>query len=138
MHQITPKSESISVCVLDDDPSQLETTNRVLSLAGWQTRPFTDPDTFLDYARNNSPDIAILDYGGPRARGLQIRARLRELSPATWTIVALKPHQNPARQMLPNRELVDLIKQYVATTAQRFLPKRSVGRGRESELGYCP
>jgi PleD family two-component response regulator len=137
MHQITSNSDSITVCVLDDDPSQLEATNRVLSLAGCQTRPFTDPNTFLNYARTHSPDIAILDYGGPRARGLQIRARLREVSPATWTIIALKPHRNPAREMLPDKELVDLIKQYVATSPRQSFSKRPVAPNREVGVGCC-
>lgn len=138
MNQITSNFGSLNICVLNEDSSQLETTNQVLSLAGWQTRPFTDPDTFLNYARTHSPDIAILDYPGPRARGVQIRARLREVSPATWTIIALKPHQkNLARRMLPDRELVDLIKQYVATTAQQFSLKRPIGRRKETDFGCC-
>src|SRR5262249_18406776 len=119
-------SNSIVICLLDDDLSKLEAKNRVLSSAGWQTEPFTDPEAFLLYARTHFPDVAILDFGGPRARGLQVRARLREVSPATWAIVALKPHQNPARDMLSENELIDLIKQYVETSGRHLFQKRSL------------
>src|SRR5262249_6690955 len=110
------RSDSVVVCVLNDNPSQLESTNRVLSSVGWRTRPFSDPDSFLRYARIHSPDVAVLDFDGPRGRGLQIRSRLREVSPATWTIIGLKSHHSPARRMLPDHELIDLIRQYVATS----------------------
>ena len=122
------KSNSVVICVLNDDPSQLESTNRVLSSAGWRTRPFTDPDAFLSYARSHSPDVAILDFEGPRRRDLQIRSRLREVSPETWTILSLKRRHSPARRMLPDHELIDLIKQYVATATRRFLPQRATKR----------
>ena len=124
------------ICLLDDNPSQVETKTRVLASAGWQTRPFSDPDAFLQYAGTHSPDIAILDFGGPRARGLQIRAQLREISPATWTIIALKPHHNPARDMLSESELINLIKQYVGTSGRRLFSKRFVSTKREVGLGF--
>ncbi len=126
--------DSILICVLDDDPSQLKAKKRVLSSAGWQTRPFNDPDAFLQYAQTHSPDVAVLDFGGPRARGLGIKARLREISPATWTIIALKPHHNPARDLLSENELINLIKQYVGTSAQRLFPKRFLSAKREVGL----
>ena len=129
-------ADSIVICLLDDNPSELEAKNRVLSSAGWQTRPFSNPDAFLQYARAHSPDVAILDFGGPRARGLQIRARLREVSPATRAIIALKPHHNPARDMLSKNELINLIKQYVGTTQRRLFRKRINITKRKAEIGY--
>jgi CheY-like chemotaxis protein len=131
------KSGPVIVCVLNDDPTQLESTHRVLSSAGWRTQPFSDPDTFLSYACTHLPDIAILDFGGPRGRGLEVRGRLREVSPETWAIVALKPHHNPARRVLPDHELIDLIEQYVATSTRQFLPERTGSPRRKVDVGCC-
>jgi|SRR5215471_1494707 len=131
------KGDSLVICVLDDNPAKLAATSGVLTSAGWRIHPFTDPDTFLSYARIHSPDVAVLDFGGRRAGGLQIRARLREVSPATWTVIALKAHHNPARELLLGKELVDLIKQYVAATKQRSFSKRSASTNREVEIGRC-
>jgi response regulator RpfG family c-di-GMP phosphodiesterase len=129
-------ANSIEVCLLDDDPSKLETKKGVLGSAGWQTRPFSDPDAFLSYARVHAPAFAILDFGGPRARGLQVRARLREISPTTRAIIALKPHQNPARDVLSHDELINLIKQYVGTIERRVLQKRLHFAKRKAKLGF--
>jgi DNA-binding NtrC family response regulator len=131
-----PGADSIEICLLDDDLSQLDAKKRVLSSAGWQTRPFTDPDAFLSYARVHAPDIAVLDFGGPRARGLQIRARLREVSPATRAIIALKPHHNRARDMLCENELINLIKQYVGTSGPRLFSKRFLSTKRKVGFGF--
>jgi FixJ family two-component response regulator len=128
--------DSILICVLDNDRSQLEAKKRVLTSAGWQTRPFSDPDAFLQYARTHSPDVAVLDFGGPRARRLQVRARLREISPGTRAIIALKPHHRAARDMLSQNELVNLVKQYVGKSHQRVFSKRFVSKKREVGLGF--
>jgi DNA-binding NtrC family response regulator len=125
----------IQICTLDNDLSQLEAKSRVLSSAGWQTPPSSDPDAFLEYAGTHCPDIAVLDFGGPRARGLRIRTRLCEISPTTWTIIALRPHHNPAHNMLPHNELVNLIKQYVGIPERRLLSERFVSKKREVGLG---
>ena len=130
-----PDTHPLEICLLDDDASQLEAKKRALSSAGWQTRPFSDPDSFLQYARTHSPDVAVLDFGPPRARSLRIRARLREVSPATWAIIALKPHRNPARDVLSENELINLIKQYVGTTKRRLFQKRFLSTKREVGLG---
>jgi response regulator RpfG family c-di-GMP phosphodiesterase len=130
-------ADHLVVCVLDNDPSQLELKKRALSSAGWRTQPFSDPDAFLKYAGTHFPDFAILGFGGPRAGGLQVRARLREISPATRAIFALKSHLNPARDVLPENELVNLIKQYVRTSERRVFSKRFLSKKREVGLGIC-
>lgn len=131
------KPGPVVVCLLNDDPAQLASTNQVLLSAGWQTRPFSDPDPFINYARTHSPDIAILDFGGPQGRGLEVRSQLREVSPGTRTIIALKPHHNLARRVLGDNELIDLIDQYVATSALQFISRTPIRQRRKVELGYC-
>ena len=81
-------AESAStVCLLDDDPSVLKATGRLLDSAGWQVKAFTDPDVFLRYAQNYRPRVVVIDMWMPRMHGLEVQRRLSEVSPATRVIV---------------------------------------------------
>jgi FixJ family two-component response regulator len=62
MANLSTDSEPDTVCMLDDKPSALERTSQFLSFAGWRVRPFTHPDTFLQYARIYRPQAAIVDF----------------------------------------------------------------------------
>ena len=77
----TPK-----ICLLDDDPSVLKSTGRLLASAGWGAVPFSDPHAFLSHAQAHQPPLAILDIYMPVLNGLEVQARLRELSPSTRVI----------------------------------------------------
>src|ERR1700746_1354001 len=112
MLQITLNSDSISICVLDNDSSTLRTTSQLLSSAGWPVRPFSHPDTFIDYVRTHRPKAAIVDFGGPRANGLEVAARVREVSPVTSVIISLKVHRAGACNLLSRNELVSLLEQH--------------------------
>ena len=76
-----------AICLLDDDPSVLKSTGRLLSSAGWLVQPFEDPLSFLDYAQINRPRLAVIDIAMPQMNGLEVQQRLREVSPATRVFV---------------------------------------------------
>jgi two-component system response regulator HydG len=76
-----------AICILDDDPSVLKSTGRLLSSAGWPVQPFQDPHSFLNYARIHRPRVAVLDVAMPLMHGLEVQKRLREISPATRVVV---------------------------------------------------
>jgi FixJ family two-component response regulator len=50
-----------SICLLDDDASVLKATSRMLSYAGYRVQQFIDPTTFLTYAFDHQPCVAVLD-----------------------------------------------------------------------------
>jgi PleD family two-component response regulator len=102
-------SSAIIVCLLDESASALESTSRILSSAGYQIRPFRQPNSFLEWVRIHSPQFAIVTFGGADATGLAIAARAREISPTTSVIVSLKVHRSQAQGLLPGSELVNLI-----------------------------
>jgi FixJ family two-component response regulator len=77
----------IAICLVDDDPSVLRATGRLLSSAGRQVRSFTDPSAFLNYAKAEQPRLAILDMLMPQMHGLEVQRRLRDVSPATRVII---------------------------------------------------
>jgi FixJ family two-component response regulator len=76
-----------SICLLDDDPSVLKATGRLLSSAGREVQPFTDPHALLNYAQTEHPRLAILDVLMPLMHGLEVQKRLHDVSPATKVII---------------------------------------------------
>ena len=80
------KSDS-TVCLLDDDPSVLAATSRLLASEGWHVKTFTDPNAFLYDAENRNPRVVVIDLWMPKMNGLDVQRRLRELSPATRVVV---------------------------------------------------
>jgi FixJ family two-component response regulator len=77
----------LKICLVDDDPSVLKATGRLLSSAGWKIEPFSDPHAFLRHAETNRPPLAILDIWMPAMNGLEVQQRLRSISPSTRVIV---------------------------------------------------
>jgi FixJ family two-component response regulator len=73
--------------LLDDEPSSLKATQRLLNSVGWEAEVFTDPSFFLQQAKRRFPRLAVIDMWMPLMHGLEVQERLREVSPATRVIV---------------------------------------------------
>jgi FixJ family two-component response regulator len=73
--------------LLDDDPSILKSTGRLLDSAGWKVEAFTDPIAFLERASTHCPDVAVIDILMPEMNGLEVQTQLRRVSPSTRLIV---------------------------------------------------
>src|SRR2546423_6305969 len=82
-----PKTATRTICLVDDDPSVLKATARLLSSAGWKVESFVDPIEFLEHARINQPGVVVLDILMPKMNGLEVQNRLRTISPATRVII---------------------------------------------------
>ena len=82
-----PRTATAPVWLLDDDPSVLKATGRLLRAAGWEVKTFTDPQAFLVDAQQEQPAVAVLDILMPVMNGLQVQTRLRQIAPATRVIV---------------------------------------------------
>jgi FixJ family two-component response regulator len=88
-------SESIPICLLDDDPSTLKATSRLLLSVGWKPKSFSDPITFLRYVQAYSPRVVVIDVLMPRMDGLEVQRRLCKISPLT-RVVFLTAKDDPA------------------------------------------
>ena len=75
------------VCVVDDDPSVLNAVVRLLSLAGWPVKEFSDPREFLLHVTIHGAAVAVIDVWMPLMNGLEVQSRLRDLSPSTRVII---------------------------------------------------
>jgi FixJ family two-component response regulator len=80
-------AESDSICVLDDDASVCHSIVQLLDSDGLKARSFEDAEDFLAHARSHAVALAVLDVWMTKTSGLDVQARLREVSPKTKVIV---------------------------------------------------
>jgi FixJ family two-component response regulator len=94
--------ETAAVFLLDDDPSILKATSRLLDSHGWKVAVFSDPITFLEHAAVHYPDLAVIDILMPIMSGLEVQTRLRCVSPSTRVIVLTGKDDPSVRQIAMN------------------------------------
>ena len=88
---------TLTVCLLDDDPSVLNATKRLLLSEGWRVETFTNPNAFLDHVKISHPRVVVIDMFMPGLNGLEVQRRLSEYSPATRVIVLTANGDNAVR-----------------------------------------
>ena len=76
-----------SICILDDDTSVRHSIVQLLDSDGLKALSFEDAEAFFAHARSHAVPLAVLDVWMPEMSGLQVQARLREVSPDTKVIV---------------------------------------------------
>ena len=81
-----PPHEDI-VCLVDDDPSVLKSTGRLLDSDGFSVRAFSKSEEFLVYAASHQVLLVVLDIWMEHITGLEVLAQLCALSPRTRVIV---------------------------------------------------
>jgi two-component system response regulator FixJ len=80
-------TESNEVCLVDDDPSVLESMQYLLASEGFQVRAFNKPEDFLAHASTHQVPVVVTDIWMDRVTGLEVLARLCAISPRTRIIV---------------------------------------------------
>ena len=80
-------ANSKSICILDDDSSMRRAIKQLLDSHGLMALTFEDAVDFLSHARHTPVRWAILDVWMPGTSGLEVQARLNEVSPDTKVIV---------------------------------------------------
>jgi FixJ family two-component response regulator len=76
-----------SICILDDDASVRNSIVQLLDSDGLKAQSFKDVEVFFAHARSNAISLALVDVWMPESNGLQVQARLREVSPETKVII---------------------------------------------------
>src|SRR5437899_12799884 len=82
---LVAKSAS-TVWLLDDDPSVLKATGRLLASAGWEVERFIHPDAFLRHAEIHHPRLGVFDMWMPRMDGLEVQRGFSEIAASTRLI----------------------------------------------------
>ena len=94
--------ETSAVYLLDDDPSILKATRRLLDSVGWKVEAFSDPIAFLERAAIHCPELAVIDIVMPDMNGLEVQTRLRRVSPSTRVIVLTAKDDPSVRRLAMN------------------------------------
>ena len=94
--------ETSAVYLLDDDPSILKATRRLLDSVGWKVEAFSDPIAFLEHAAIHCPELAVIDIVMPDMNGLEVQTQLRRVSPSTRVIVLTAKDDPAVRRMAMN------------------------------------
>jgi FixJ family two-component response regulator len=80
-------TEPNPICILDDDASVRHSIVQLLDSDGLKAQSFEDAEVFFAHVRSYAVPLALLDVWMPEMSGLQVQARLREVSPETKVIV---------------------------------------------------
>jgi two-component system response regulator FixJ len=84
-----------SICILDDDASVRNSIVELLDSDGLTAESFEDAEVFFAHARSHAVSLALVDVWMPEPSGLQVQARLRELSPET-KVIMMTGRETPA------------------------------------------
>src|SRR6266568_6393008 len=87
--RMTPseKPSSEIVCLVDDDPTVLRSTGRLLVSDGFAVRPFNKGEDFIAYVASHEVPLVVLDIWMKEMTGLEVLARPCAISPQTHVIV---------------------------------------------------
>ena len=78
------------VLVVDDDPGLLRTLRIGLRALGHDVVPAADGRTALQAAREDAPDLVVLDLGLPDLDGVEVLRRLRAWSPVPVIVLSAR------------------------------------------------
>lgn len=74
------------ILVVDDEPHMCEILRRILEKEGYEVITARDGETALRLAREEKPDVILLDVVMPGIDGVEVCRRVREMSPVTRVI----------------------------------------------------
>jgi signal transduction histidine kinase len=69
--------DAASILMVDDNPVNLKVLTSMLKQSGWRPRPVTDGRLGLQAARNEPPDLILLDVNLPEMNGYEICTQLK-------------------------------------------------------------
>jgi two-component system, sensor histidine kinase and response regulator len=73
----TPPSRPASILMVDDNPTNLQVLTSMLKQSGWRPRPVTSGRLGLQAARNEAPDLVLLDVNMPDLNGYEVCEQLK-------------------------------------------------------------
>lgn len=80
-------AQTKSICIVDDDTSMRRSIQQLLDSDGLMALTFENAEDFLAHAHSHPVPLAVLDVWMPGTSGLEVQARLNEVSPDTEVIV---------------------------------------------------
>ncbi|HBF40645.1 MAG TPA: DNA-binding response regulator [Anaerolineaceae bacterium] len=78
------------ILIIEDDDAIQKILKRTFAYEGYQVDSAMDGESGLNLARDNHPDLVILDWMLPGMDGLEVCRRLREMGPAPILMLTAK------------------------------------------------
>jgi signal transduction histidine kinase len=75
------------IMVVDDDPQVLDFTSTLLDRYGYQTVSFASAEDALESLKKNRVDLVLSDISMPVVTGIELLAKVRDISPETPVIL---------------------------------------------------
>jgi len=75
--QLSPAQKQPDILVVDDTPSNLDLLTEILKSNGYKVRPVTGGVAALQVAKNQPPDLILLDINMPDMNGYEVCQRLK-------------------------------------------------------------
>jgi DNA-binding NtrC family response regulator len=138
---VTPKS-SLTPCILDDDPGQLEMLTAVIADMGYEAVPTSDPEEALKLVRSGHCRLALVDVHMPGMDGYEFLNHALNSDPGTHIILmtgdytldsALEAIRRGASDFLPKPVDRTRLKRTLDETAALYDQRRRV-RALEEQL----
>jgi FixJ family two-component response regulator len=75
------------ICVVDDELPTLKALVRLLRAVELEAVPFEGPRLFLEYVKDHSVSLAIIDLRMPELSGLEVQRALYDICPEVSVII---------------------------------------------------
>src|SRR5260370_21956855 len=85
--EIIAAKSSLTPCILDDDPAQLEMLSAVIGGMGYEAIPTSQPGEALKLVRCGHCRMALVDLHMPRMDGYEILDRAQRSAPAVHVVL---------------------------------------------------
>jgi signal transduction histidine kinase len=72
-----PHQDAAGILMIDDNPVNLRVLTSMLKQSGWRPRPVTSGRLGLQAARNEAPDLILLDVNMPEMNGYEVCEQLK-------------------------------------------------------------
>jgi signal transduction histidine kinase len=77
MSEAAPRKDAAGILMVDDNPVNLQVLTSMLKQSGWRPRPVTSGRLGLQAARNEPPDLILLDVNMPEMNGYEVCEALK-------------------------------------------------------------
>jgi len=92
------KVETMLVYIVDDDESVRKGLARLLRSAGFESRAYASPESFLAEVRNEDRACILIDITMPGMNGLELVGRLKEMGIA-MPVIAISARDDEVRNL---------------------------------------
>lgn len=103
------RAESLTVYIVDDDPSVRDSLALMLGLAGYRTAAFADGESFLAAWRADSAGCLVTDLRLPGASGIELQAALRERGSSLPVVIITAHGDVPSARAAFRADAVDFL-----------------------------